>query len=225
MRRSVVTERMTWRPAQPPVQRVLLLGLAVALALATTPVGGAVAEGLVLVGAGLAWWLVPGFWRDALHGAVGGIVSGLLILGPGLRLAMRVVAIIDPLRTTEFTMEGTMFIVIFIGGFLGATFGIAGNLARLGLELRSVMASAIVPALAVLAVLFATDDLRMELFELGAGARMNIPMFGMASLLYGMGAMATAMRLEQRRASRASDGEDVSTLATNRDGTRDDVSA
>lgn len=211
---------MRWRPAQPSLQRVLLLGLAVALALVATPVGGPVAEGFVLVGAGLAWWLIPGFWRGALHGAIGGVVSGLLILGPGLRLAMRVVAIIDPLRTTEFTVEGTMFIVIFIGGFLGATFGIAGNLARLSLELRSIMASATVPAAAALAVLFTTNDLRMELFELGAGAWMNIPMFGMVSLLYGVGAMTTAMRLEQRRASKVSNGEDVPTLATNTHGTR-----
>lgn len=220
MRRSVVTERMTWRPEQPPVQRGLLLGLAVALALATTGVIGPVAEGLVLVGVGLAWWLVPGFWRSVLYGAIGGVVSGLLILGPGLRLAMRVVAIIDPLRTPEFTVEGTMFIVIFIGGFFGGILGMAGYLARRGLEHRSIMASAIVPAAAVLAVLLSTEDLRMELFELGAGAWMNIPMFGMVGLLYGVGATATAMRFEQRRASSPSDGEDVSILATNTDGGR-----
>jgi len=220
MRRSVVTERMTGRPGQPLVQRGLLLGLAVALALATTPISGPVAEGLVLVGVGLAWRLVPGFWRSVLYGAIGGVVSGLLILGPGLRLAMRVVAIIDPLRTPEFTVEGTMFIVIFIGGFFGGILGITANLARHGLELRSKMASATLPAMAVLAVLLTAEDLRMELFELGAGAWMNIPMFGLVSLLYGAGAIATAMRLEQRRASKPSKGEDVSTLATNSDGAR-----
>lgn len=220
MRRSVVTERMTGRPGQPLVQRGLLLGLAVAMALATTPISGPVAEGLVLVGVGLAWRLVPGFWRSVLYGAIGGGVSGLLILGPGLRLSMRVVAIIDPLRTPEFTVEGTMFIVIFIGGLFGGIFGIAGNLARHGLELRSKMASATLPAMAVLAVLLTAEDLRMELFELGAGAWMNIPMFGLVSLLYGAGAIATAMRLEQRRASKPSKGEDVSTMATNSDGAR-----
>jgi hypothetical protein len=198
----------------------LLLGLAVALALATTPISGPVAKGLVLVGAGLAWRLVPGFWRSVLYGAIGGVVSGLLILGPGFRLAMRVVAIIDPLRTPEFTVEGTMFIVIFIGGFFGGILGIAGNLARRGLERRSIMASAIVPAAAVLAVLLSTEDLRMELFELGAGAWMNIPMFGMVGLLYGAGAIATATRFEQRRAPESSDEEDVSIVATKTDRAR-----
>ncbi|HVR77000.1 MAG TPA: hypothetical protein VMS99_01270 [Acidimicrobiia bacterium] len=206
---------MTRRPAQILLQRGLLLGLAVASVLATTPISSPVAEVVVLVGAGLAWWLVPGFWRSVLYGAIGGVVSGLLILGPGLRVAMRVVAIIDPLRTPEFTMEGTMVIVIFIGGLFGGIFGIAGNLARRGLELSSTMASATVPAASVLAVLLTNEDLRMELFELGVGAWMNIPMFGMVSLLYGVGAMTTAMRLEERRAAKPSDGEDVSTLATN----------
>ncbi|HUP17874.1 MAG TPA: hypothetical protein VM848_17730 [Acidimicrobiia bacterium] len=215
-----MTERMTWRPGRTPLQRGLLLGLAVASVLATTPIVGPGAGVLVLVGAGLAWWLVPRFWSGVLYGAIGGVVSGLLILGPGLRLAMRVVALIDPLRSPEFTMEGTMFIVIFVGGFFGSIFGIAGNLARRGLELRSIMASAIVPAVAVLAVLLTTEELRMELFDLGAGARMNIPMFGMVSLLYGVGAMATAMRLQERRASKPPAGEDVSTLASNTDGAR-----
>jgi hypothetical protein len=220
MRRSVVTERMIWRPAQISLQRGLLLGLAVASVLAATPIVGPGAGVLVLVGAGLAWWLLPGFWRGVRYGAIGGVVSGLLILGPGLRLAMRVVAIIDPLRTTEFTAEGTMYIVIFVGGLFGGIFGIAGNLARHGLELRSIMASAIVPAVAVLAVLLTTEDLRMELFDLGAGAWMNIPMFGMVGLLYGVVATATARRLEERRVSKPSDGEGVSTPATRTDGVR-----
>ena len=81
-----------------------------------SPVGSMV---VVLVGVGAGVLLVPGFWRSSLHGAIGGVAAGLLVLGPGLRIAMRVVAILDPVRSPEFTVGGTMLIIIGVGVVMG----------------------------------------------------------------------------------------------------------
>ena len=60
---------------------------------------------------------------DDRAGAVAGAVAGVLVLGIGLRLAMRVVAITDPTRTPEFSVGGTAFILVGIGVMLGAFAG------------------------------------------------------------------------------------------------------
>jgi hypothetical protein len=54
---------------------------------------------IVILGFGAGWLLVPGFWRSFGLGAIAGAMAGLLVLGPGLRIAMRVVAILDPVRS------------------------------------------------------------------------------------------------------------------------------
>src|SRR3970282_1587260 len=101
------------------------------------PLGPVWSVAMVLIGFGAGWLLVPGFWRSLGHGAIGGGGGGLRVLGPGLRIAMRVVAILDPVRSPEFTFGGTMFIIIGVGVMMGGTFGVIGNLARQGFGIPS----------------------------------------------------------------------------------------
>jgi hypothetical protein len=153
---------------------------------------------VLLIGIGAGWLLVPSFWRSALHGAIGGVVAGLLVLGPGLRIAMRVVAILDPVRSPEFTIGGTMFIIIGVGVMIGGTFGVFGNIARRGFGIPS-RGAALVPALLVMLMLGLDSELRSELVELGAGPWLNIPMFGAVAVGYGALWARVVTRLELRR--------------------------
>ena len=152
----------------------------------------------IVVGIAAGWLLVPGFWRRALFGAIGGVVSGLLILGPGLRAAMRVVAILDPFRAPEFTIGGTLFIVIGIGGIMGGTFGVIANLARGGVDIGSRFAG-LMPAILVMAMIGLDSELRSEISGLGAGPWLNIPMFAAVALGYGAAWTRAVLRLERRR--------------------------
>lgn len=191
------------------VQRAVLIGIVAAAFL--TPV--VPMEVLGVIGIGLGWWLVPKFWRTVLFGAIGGVVAGAVILGTGFRVAMRVVAILDPIRRNEFTIGGTLFILIGIGAIFGGIFGITGNLAKRGFKLDSVFTAAIVPALGAMALILVAEDTRTELFELGAGAWVNIPMFGTVSYLYGVGAAwaTTKMDIETRRRTPVTAGAEVPT--------------
>jgi len=152
---------------------------------------------MVLIGFGAGWLLVPGFWRSLGHGVIGGVVAGLLVLGPGLRIAMRVVAILDPVRSPEFTFGGTMFIIIGVGVMMGGTFGVIGNLARQGFGIPS-RAAGLIPAVLVALMIGLDGELRSEIVELGAGPWLNIPMFGAAALGYGALWTRVVTRLETR---------------------------
>lgn len=184
------------------VQRAVLVGVVAAAVLSMTSLVPLAGELLLLIGIGLGWWLVPGFWRSVLFGAIGGIGSGILVLGVGLRVTMRVVAILDPVRTPEFTLEGTMFILIGIGAIFGGIVGILANLAKRGLRLSSMTTVAILPSAAAMSLLFVDDEIRRELFELGLGAWVNIPMFGLVAILYGAAVGVTTRFLEERSATR-----------------------
>ncbi|MGF1618745.1 MAG: hypothetical protein ACFCU2_13225 [Acidimicrobiia bacterium] len=170
---------MRWKPA-----------LGTLLFLAATYVAGSEqlnpiwSIAVFLIGVGAAWLLMPGFWRSVFHGAIGGVVAGLLILGPGLRLAMRVVAILDPIRSPEFTFGGTMFIIVGIGAIFGGIFGAFGGLARrgFGIPLRG---AGIVPALLVALMIGLDTELRSEIIELGVGPWLNVPMFAAVAVGYG----------------------------------------
>lgn len=188
-------------------QRAALLGvvLSVPVAMFVGPLGIALSVGTVA----LAWWQMPRFWRFAVTGLIGGAVSGLLILGVGFRLAMRVVAMLDPFRTPELTLEGTMLILVGIGAVFGGILGMLGHFLRAATETRTATVSGIFPASGVMVLLFASTDLRAELFELGAGAWLNIPMFGLIAVLYGIYAMRIADRVESRWARGRSVKESV----------------
>jgi hypothetical protein len=184
---------MRWKPA-----------LGALLFLAAIPVAGSEQLGpawsmaAFLIGIGAAWLLIPGFWRSSLHGAIGGVIAGLLVLGPGLRIAMRVVAIFDPIRSPEFTVGGTMFIIVFIGFVLGGIFGLFGNVARRGFGIPP-RAAGLFPALLVMLMIGLDSELRGEIVELGAGPWLNIPMFGAVAVGYGALWTRVVTRVEMRR--------------------------
>lgn len=157
---------------------------------------------LLLVAVGLAWRYTDGFWRTVAFGIVGGALAGVVIMGPGFRLAMRVVAIMDPIRTPEFSVGGTLFIIVGIGGILGGAIGIAGNLLRRAIPINSVIAAGVVLALVEMAMLLSEADLRAEFFELGGGPWVNVPMFGLFVFGYGIAAMAIAEYMERQALGR-----------------------
>jgi hypothetical protein len=152
---------------------------------------------LLAIGIGAGWVLISGFWPRLLHGAVGGVVAGLLVLGPGLRLAMRVVAVLDPVRSPEFTIDGTLFVLLGVGVIVGGIFGIIGNIAHRGLGIPA-RASGLIPALLVLVIIALDTELRNEIVELGAGPWVNIPMFTAVALAYGATWRRVVTRLERR---------------------------
>ena len=184
---------MRWKP------RLAALLFIAAIPLAASELMSPVSSiAVFLIGIGAGWLLVPGFWRSSLHGAIGGMVAGLLALGPGLRIAMRVVAILDPVRSPEFTIGGTLFIIIGIGGVMGGIFGVIGSVARSGFGIPPV-AAGLVPALLVMVMIGLDSELRGEIVGLGAGPWLNIPMFGAAAVGYGALWNRVVTRLETRR--------------------------
>lgn len=180
---------MDWKPRLATV--ALTIGALGTLSLGLTP-----SILPLVVGLGLVWY-VPGWWRAILYGAIGGLVAGILVLGPGLRLAMRVVAILDPVRQAEFTLEGTLFILVMIGGLFGLTLGVLGALTRAGWSTKPGVAWT-VPAFFVMLMLMVTEEFRTELLTLGAGPWVNIPMFSAVAGAYGWVAMRIVGRLESR---------------------------
>ena len=146
----------------------------------------------------LAWRFTDGFLRTVGYGFVGGAVAGLLIMGPGFRLAMRVVAIMDPTTTPEFSFGGTLFIIVGIGGIFGAIFGAIGNVIRKSVPVPSVVVAGIVLAVVDMTMLLGDPGLREEFFGLGAGPWLNIPLFGVFVVGYGIAAMTIAGGLERK---------------------------
>ena len=184
---------MSWKPALGALLVIAAIPLAVSELL-----GPVWSMAVILMGIGAGWLLVPGFWRSLLTGAIGGVVAGLLVLGPGLRIAMRVVAILDPVRTPEFTVGGTIFIIIGVGVMMGGIFGVIGNIARVGFNIPS-RGAGLVPAVLVMLLIGLDSELRSEIVELGAGPWLNIPMFGAVAVGYGALWTRVVTRLERRR--------------------------
>jgi hypothetical protein len=144
-----------------------------------------------------AWKIIPGFWGMAGRSLLAGLISGVLVLGPGLRLAMRVVAIADSTATPEFSIGGTIGIVVLIGGVLGSIYSVVAVFAREGFSLSKAGASGVV-AIALLVFILASPDLRHELLNLGLGAWMNIPMFAAIGFLHGWTSLSLYDRLSKR---------------------------
>ena len=133
---------------------------------------------LVIVGGGVAigWKYVPNFWRTLFRAAIAGGLAGVLVLGPGYRLAMRVVAILDASTTPEFTIGGTMFLIVGIGAmFGGITTTWVTLITRTYAARRAVAVTGLTAV--VMGTLFVDSEIFRELTELGAGAIMNVPMF------------------------------------------------
>ena len=181
---------MTWKG------KLAAVGVVVAVLLGVNDIPeGPIALVVVAAAVGLAWRFIDRFWKTVAFGVAAGAVAGLLILGPGLRIAMRVVAIMDPVQTPEFSFGGTMFIVVGIGGIFGGIFGIIGNLIRKAAGIKSVIAGGLILGTLFMTTLLLDSGLREEFFELGAGPWVNIPMFAVFTFAYGIAAMAGAAHL------------------------------
>ncbi len=162
------------------------VGLTVPVAIGVGSLVGSPVVALAIVAAALTvgWRMVPGFWRTVGRGIAAGAVAGVLVLGPGFRLAMRLVAIIEPLRRPEFTLEGTAFIVIVIGLVFGAITGGWTTLVASSLGVSRGIGTGVI-TVAAFAQLFSSSEVLAELGELGAGPWMNVPMFLGITALYG----------------------------------------
>lgn len=172
---------------RPRDHRLAATGLSIPVAIVIGALTGRATAALAVlaVAVTLGWRSSPGFLRVTARAAIAGAVSGLIVLGPGFRLAMRVVAIIDPIRSPEFSVGGTMFLIVGFGGVVGVATGVFATLIARGLGLSRV-ALVLLASAPILLMLVLDSELSTELFELGAGGWMNVPMFAGVSVAHGV---------------------------------------
>lgn len=184
---------MSWQLKALATVGVLIAGLSMGDILAP-PWGLLVVLTLVI----LLWRMHDGFLKTLVGGLVGGAAAGILILGPGFRVAMRAVALMDQARPEEFTVGGTLFIVVGIGAVLGGLSGAIVNLVRKAFGIRSAVVGGLMLATTVMVNLtFFSGDVSRELFDLGISPWINIPLFSVVALGYGIAAMAIAELAER----------------------------
>lgn len=184
---------MSWQLKALATAGVLIAGLSMGDILAP-PWGLLVVLTLVI----LLWRMHDGFLKTLVGGLVGGAAAGILILGPGFRVAMRAVALMDQARPEEFTVGGTLFIVVGIGAVLGGLSGAIVNLVRKAFGIRSAVVGGLMLATTVMVNLtFFSGDVSRELFDLGISPWINIPLFSVVALGYGIAAMAIAELAER----------------------------
>ncbi len=132
--------------------------------------------------------------RLVISGALGGGLVGLFVLGGGLRLAMRIVALLGARR--EVTVGGTLFLLVG-GAMAGAILGISIAAAH-----RAWDAPGRVPGLVIGFALYGMMLLSPEAFEEllhdGAGGWVNFPLFLIPILGYGLAANWLIRRIERR---------------------------
>lgn len=176
----------------------LAVGVTLPLTLALSAMFGGPVALVVLVLVVLAGWrYLPGFWRTFGVGLISGALAGALLLGPGFRLAMRVVAIFD-IRRVEFTLGGTLFIILGVGVIIGGLFGIAAAFMRTGMRWRGRLAAS-ATTVALVGLLLLDPNLRAEFVELGAGPWLNIPMFAVVTFGYALFADKLIDRFENKK--------------------------
>ncbi|HEY4685432.1 MAG TPA: hypothetical protein VII57_05230 [Dehalococcoidia bacterium] len=143
---------------------------------------------------------VYALFRDIFRGGLAGLLAGILILGLGSRVVMRVVALLNPeakgLITDnenvvgEITLDGTLEIVIFVGIFGGLAAGVVWVIVRdwlpAGLRQRIALGGLIAAATGSFLVIESDNK---DFFELDQ-AEANIAMF---VLLVGLTGGATAL--------------------------------
>lgn len=171
-------------------------GVILALTAMVSQLGPMVGIPFLLAAVVIGWRLLPGFWTTLLAGVAGGAVAGLFVLGPGLRLAMRAVAILDPGRNPEFTWGGTLIIIVFVGGISGVIFGV---LAALLLRVAPRTLSVGVVISGMMGMLLAPGELRAEFVELGAGPWVNLPLFTAVVTAFAWVLVALVRRFQPRK--------------------------
>lgn len=178
--------------------RALIVSLILPAALlAGEAIGPWAALATVVLGAILAWQLIPLFLPTLVAAALAGVVAGTAIVGVGFRVAMRIVALMEPSRIPEFSVGGTLFIIIMIGGIFGGIAGVVVCFARKGLGLGKI-AGTLMSAGLIMTLVLIDRETRRELLHLGAGGLINIPMFTAISLGYGFATHWLFERLYQR---------------------------
>jgi hypothetical protein len=162
--------------------------------MSTTGFGAILAplEWLMIIG---AFVIVPRFARVMVSGLVGGVIAGILVLGVGLRVAMRIVVLLDPVRQPMLTEE-TMFI-LFFSGIIGLSLGVILGIAQRLWSPRPWLVGSVTAAVGIAAFL-ASQEFRSELFNEGAGAAVNIPLFTVVFFLFGTSAAAAVRWVEQK---------------------------
>ncbi len=166
-----------------PGRTTSVVGVAVAAAVPVAILLGgatgvpAVALSVVAVAVAVGWRWVPGFWSAVGRGLLAGGAAGLLVLGPGYRAAMRVVAVLEPTMQPASTVGGTVFIVVGIGGLLGALVTAWASVLARSLALPRWGGTAVL-AVASSLLLLGGREQRTEIAELGAGPLVNVLLFG-----------------------------------------------
>ncbi len=129
------------------------------------------------------------------------MIAGVLILGPGFRLVMRIVAVVD-IRRVEFSVGGTMIIIVLIGVIVGGIGGVFSAMLRKGLGWSGLVMSSLLTVVLV-ALLVIDTGLRDELVTLGAGPWLDIPMFTVVCFGYSLFANRLIDRLESKKSRQA----------------------
>lgn len=176
-------------------EHIASIGMAVGALLSGGGLGGVLSLAAPVLAVVAAWRFVPRFWRKLGAAVLAGMLAGVVVLGPGLRLAMRAVAIADPNKTPEFTVGGTIFIIIMLGAIFGASFGVVVVFARIGFQIQRGTAG-LIGAGVVLSTLMAIPDIRRELMDFGLGAGMNLPLFGFVGYAHAWATVAVFDRLK-----------------------------
>jgi hypothetical protein len=158
------------------------------------PVLGVVIPILVLAADLLVVIYVRRLPRLLISGFVGGGLAGLIALGAGSRLAMRIVSLTGGRR--EVSIEGTMFLLIagaMFGAFIGLTLA-----AALRVWPRSRRSIALVAGSLLAIGLTLDSEAFDELLHEGIGGWLNFPMFLALPFLYGLFAVRTISGVERK---------------------------
>ena len=138
-------------------------------------------------------------FRSIFCGGLAGLLAGVVFLGIGSRLAMRVVALLNPeargtLTDAEqvvgaITPDGTVALVVFVGGFGGVFAGAIWVVVRERLPERLSLRIALAGVVATLVGSFAVIDVSNADFRVFDPVVLNVAMFMM---LVGLAGSATA---------------------------------
>jgi len=114
---------------------------------------------------------------------------------------MRIVAIVD-VRPVEFSIAGTLLIIVLIGVIVGGVAGVFSAMLRKGLG-WSRMAMSLLTTAVLVSLLVIDTGLRDELVTLGAGPWLNISMFTAVCFGYSLFANRLIDRFESKKPRQA----------------------